>query len=46
MSTRKKHHICEKNYVWNPAICSCQSGKYLANITDYSTIICDEIIES
>ena len=19
----KKHHICEKDYIWNPAKCSC-----------------------
>ena len=19
----KKHHICEKDYIWNPATCSC-----------------------
>ena len=19
----KKHHACEKDYVWNPATCSC-----------------------
>ena len=20
----KKHHICEKNYIWNPATCTCE----------------------
>ena len=25
----KKHNICEKDYIWNPAIGSCE---YLANI--------------
>ena len=28
----KKHRICEKNYIWNPSACSCENGKYLANI--------------
>ena len=41
----KKHHICEKDYIWNPATCSCENSKYLANIIDDSVIMCDEIIE-
>ena len=41
----KKHHICEKDYIWNPATCCCENGKYLANIMDDSVITCDEIIE-
>ena len=24
----KKRHVCEKNYVWNPAACSCENGKH------------------
>ena len=28
----KKRHVCEKDYVWNPATCSCKNGKYLASI--------------
>ena len=42
----KKHHICEKDYVWNPAICNCENGKYLASIKDDSVITCDEVIKS
>ena len=42
----KKHHISEKEYIWNPAKCSCQNGKYLASIIDNSVIMCDEVIES
>ena len=42
----KKCHVCEKNYIWNPATYSCENGKYLASITDDSAITCDEIIES
>ena len=38
--------MCEKSYVWNPATCNCENGKYLASIMDDSTIICDEVIES
>ena len=40
----KKHHLCGKDYVWNPATCNCENGKYLAGIMDNSTITCDEII--
>ena len=42
----KKHHICEKDYFWNPATCSCKNGKYLANIIDNSVITCDEVIDA
>ena len=42
----KKRHVCEKDYVCNPAAYSCQNGKYLASIVDDSAILCDEIIES
>ena len=24
----KKHHVCKKYYVWNPATCKCENGKY------------------
>ena len=34
-------HIYEKDYMWNPATCSCKNGKYLASITDDSVIMCD-----
>ena len=41
-----KKHICEKDYIWNPATCSCKNGKYLASIIeDDSVITYDEIIE-
>ena len=33
-------------YVWNPATCNCENGKYLASVMDDSTIICDEVIGS
>ena len=42
----KKHHVCEKDYVWNPATCSCENGEYLASIIVDSAIKCDEIVES
>ena len=42
----KKRHACGKDYVWNPATCNCENGKYLANIMDDLAIACDEIIES
>ena len=40
----KKHHICEKGCIWNPATCSCKNDKYLASIIDDPVITCDEII--
>ena len=41
----KIRRVCEKNYIWNPSACSCENGKYLANIMDHSAIMCVEIIE-
>ena len=35
-----------KIFFWNPATCSSENGKYLANIMDNSAIMCDEVIES
>ena len=40
----KKHNICEKHYIWNPATCSTENGKYLTSIIENSVITCDEII--
>ena len=42
----KKRHLCEKDYIWNPVICTCENGKYLASIMDDSVIACYKIIES
>ena len=41
----KKHHICGKGYIWNPAICSSGNGEYLPSIIDDSMIVCDEIVK-
>ena len=41
-----KNHICEKNYIWNPATCSCENDKYLASIIDDSLITHDEMIDA
>ena len=27
-----KNHVCEKDYVWNPALGKCENGIYLASI--------------
>ena len=36
----------KEDYIWNPATCSCENGKYLVSITDDDSVItCDEIIE-
>ena len=40
----KKYCLCE-DYIWNPATCNCENGKYLASIIDDPVITCDEIIE-
>ena len=37
----KKHHMCDKDDVWNPSTCTCENGKYLESITDNSVITCD-----
>ena len=42
----KKHHISEKEYVWNPSTCNCENGKYLASIMDDSAIIIDEVMDA
>ena len=42
----KKHHICEKYYIWNPATCICKNGKYLASVIDHSVVTLDEIIDA
>ena len=41
----QKHHIREKDYIWNCATCSCENSKYLASSIDNSVITCDEIID-
>ena len=42
----KKHHICEKDYVWNYATCNCNYGKYLASVINDSGFTCDEIVDT
>ena len=39
----KKCHVCEKNYICNPATCSFKNGKYLASIINLSVLTCVEI---
>ena len=36
--------VCEKDYVWNPATCSCQNRKYLASIMDDLAITYDDML--
>ena len=40
----KKYDVGEKDYIWNPATCSCQNGKYLASTIDDSAITSDQIL--
>ena len=35
----KKRHICEKDYIWNPAPSSYKDGKYLASILYDSLVL-------
>ena len=42
----KKRHVYEKDYIWNPATCSCKNRKYLASIMNDSAITSDKIIDS
>ena len=42
----KKHHVCEKDFIWNPSTCGCENRKYLASIMDDSVIMYDDVIES
>ena len=41
----KEYHVCKKDYIWNPATCSCKNGKHLASIIKDSIITYDEVIE-
>ena len=36
----------QKLYIWNPATCSGEKDKYLGNIIEDSTTMCDEIINA
>ena len=38
--------MCKKDYIWNPATCSCENGKYVGGIINDSVIKCDKIIET
>ena len=38
--------MCEKDYILNPAACTCKNGKYLASIIDHPVIMCDEILDA
>ena len=46
MKFSKKCHVCEKDYIWNPATYSCQNKKYLASIMDGSAVTFDENIDA
>ena len=38
----KEHRVCKKEYIWNPATCSYENGKYSESIIDDLVIFCDE----
>ena len=37
----KVHNACKKEYIWNPATCSCENCKYIENVIDDSLITYD-----
>ena len=41
-----KHHICEKDYIWNPSTYSYKNHIYLASITEDSVTTCDDTIDT
>ena len=41
-----KHHICEKDYVWNPATCNWEIRKSVTSTLNDSVSTSDEVIES
>ena len=42
----QKHPICKKDYIRNPATCSCENSKYLASVIRDSVITLDEVIDA
>ena len=40
----KEYHMCEKDYIWNHATCSCKNGKYVL-LTEDSVTMCNKIIK-
>ena len=42
----KKHHLCEKDYIWNLATSSCKDGTYLASTIDNLVITCHIFIDA
>ena len=32
LKIHKEHNWCEKHYIWNPAACTCENGKYVGSI--------------
>ena len=46
LKKKKEIRLYEKDYIWNPATCSCESNKYVLSITDDWVIAHDEIIDT
>ena len=42
----KECYVYKKDYIWNPATCSCENGKYVGNIIDDSVLTWDEITDT
>ena len=46
VSCEHKKHICQKDYIQNPATLSCKNGKFLASVIDDLVITSDKIIDA
>ena len=42
---QKEHYMSKKDFIWNPAICTCKNGKYSGSIIDNLVITYDETIK-
>ena len=41
-----KHHVCKKNFVWNPSTCACEINRHLKSIADDFFITSIEVIDA
>ena len=41
----KERNLCENDYIWNSATCSCEKSKYLGSVIADSVIMRDKSIK-
>ena len=46
VSVKIQEKMCKKGYIWNPATCSCENGRYAKSTINDAVIICHEILET